>query len=312
MWASPQIITARRDMPYPVAATRSKNFGTIELLSISGIVYDSDGTTVVSGATVAIGAASATSAANGTYSISGLSAGTNGSLTCTKAGYSWTAITVVAMSGNLISQNYVNAWWAAAGSAGNAYAIYKAIGAASLVVARQNILSPGTHDLTNGATAPTHSAANGFIHGEGAYLVTDFQPAGSWTRIVRFSDAVITSESFLCGVFDGTASRNQGIGLNATLVRYDSNNSVTKTPQLTSGVLGLAGANGWRNGTKDVTTLSIAGASSRVEWIGVLNLNGTAYGAKAKNIQAIAYYNATLTDAQITAISTAMAALTNP
>jgi hypothetical protein len=75
--------------------------------SISGTVYDLDGTTAVASATVALGAASTTSAANGTYTITGVAAGASGSMTCTKAGgYVWNPITITAMNANLTNQNY--------------------------------------------------------------------------------------------------------------------------------------------------------------------------------------------------------------
>ena len=278
--------------------------------SISGTVYDADGSTAVAGATVAIGAASTTSAANGTYTISGLAAGTSGSLTCTKTGYSWTAITVSAMADNLTNQNFTNAWWAAGGSSANATAIYKPIGAASISASKVNIIAPGTHDLTNHTTAPTWDATNGWTFGIGAALISDLMAIGTWTLIVRFSNADLAVESFLIGAFDGTGSHNFGIGLQSNQVRYTSSNDVNKTPQLTSGVLGIANTKGFRAGTAEVTTLTGAGQATKVLWVGALNNNGSIYGARAKYIQAAAIYTSTLTDAQITAVSTAMAALT--
>jgi hypothetical protein len=74
--------------------------------SISGTVYESDDTTAVQGATITLGSTTATSAADGTYTLSGLAAGASGSMTCTKYGYTWTAISIAAMSGNLTGQNY--------------------------------------------------------------------------------------------------------------------------------------------------------------------------------------------------------------
>jgi hypothetical protein len=72
--------------------------------SISGKVTNN--TTNISGATIALGAYTATSGVDGTYTITGLPAGSNGSMTCTKAGYTFTAISVSAMTGNLTAQNY--------------------------------------------------------------------------------------------------------------------------------------------------------------------------------------------------------------
>jgi hypothetical protein len=74
--------------------------------TISGTVYDADGSTAVVGATVALGALSAISGADGTYTISIIPSGTSGSMTCTKTGKAFAAITIAAMSGNLTSQNY--------------------------------------------------------------------------------------------------------------------------------------------------------------------------------------------------------------
>jgi hypothetical protein len=80
--------------------------GGISTYTISGIVYDADGTTPVSGATVALGLLTATSGVDGTYTISNVPAGTSGSMTCTKGGYNWVAIAIAAMAANLTAQNY--------------------------------------------------------------------------------------------------------------------------------------------------------------------------------------------------------------
>jgi hypothetical protein len=115
----------------PASSTSSSNYTIDTGYTISGIVYDADGTTAVAGATIALGALTATSAADGTYTISSIPGGTSGSMTCTKAGYSWTAITVAAMTGNLTAQNYTNAWWAGGGSAAACVGAYIGKAAAS-------------------------------------------------------------------------------------------------------------------------------------------------------------------------------------
>lgn len=118
--------------------------------SISGVVYDADGSTPIPGATVALGAYSATSAANGTYTISNVPPGTSGSMTCTKSGFNWAAITVAAMTGNLTAQNY---------TANNYAAILRRVYGASEVWPLVNIAS--------GTAIPAYisSARNGSLVG---------------------------------------------------------------------------------------------------------------------------------------------------
>jgi di/tricarboxylate transporter len=73
--------------------------------SISGIV--SNGNTAIAGATVALGAYSAISGADGTFTITGIPAGTSGSLTSTLAGQTFypANISIPAMSGNLTCED---------------------------------------------------------------------------------------------------------------------------------------------------------------------------------------------------------------
>src|SRR5512137_1867349 len=120
--------------------------GGVSAYTISGTIYDADGTTVVAGATIALGVLSATSGADGKYTINNVPPGTSGSMTCTKTGYSWTTITVSAMTGNLTAQNYTNKWYAFGGILANVVAAYSAEGAANLTASLTNLANPGTHN----------------------------------------------------------------------------------------------------------------------------------------------------------------------
>jgi hypothetical protein len=158
--------------------------------SISGVVYDADGTTPVSGATVTIGSSSTISAVNGTYVIAGLVPGTSGSLTCTKTNYVWTARTVTPLSGNLTSQNFVNAWWAVGGLGANAVGAYSAMGRSTVAEALVNLVTPGTHDLTN---VNGHKAIDehgcyspGSISAYSSYFGTDIIGDYGWSLFLRF------------------------------------------------------------------------------------------------------------------------------
>jgi hypothetical protein len=118
--------------------------------SISGTVYDADGSTPVEGATVALGELTAESGADGTYTIANVPPETSGSMTCTKGGYNWEDITVAAMSENLTAQNY---------TANNYAAILAKVYGASEVYPLVDIAS-GTNIL-----AYVNSARNGTLTG---------------------------------------------------------------------------------------------------------------------------------------------------
>lgn len=129
--------------------------------SISGIVFDSDGSTPVSGATITLGLSNTTSAGNGTYSITGLAAGTSGNLTVTKTGYIYGSIAVSSMTGNLTSQNFtakannVHTWF----DYSDATLLYTDSGLTTLVTADGDVLggvrdkSGNAHNLTQGTTS---------------------------------------------------------------------------------------------------------------------------------------------------------------
>jgi hypothetical protein len=272
--------------------------------SISGTVYDADGTTAVSGATVAIGAASTTSAANGTYSITGLAAGTSGSLTCTKTGYSWTAVTIAAMSGN-VTQNFVNAWWAGAGCSGNCQGAYQGIAAASQSASYVNLKSPGTHDLTTSA-APSWATESGWTFNGSTFLDTGITPPDTqaWSQVVQYQGAAQETK-VICGSlvhFDGGEFAIYPRRIDG--VRYVSGATSTGTlivsPGLATGNLIMAGTHPYRNGVSDGTIpTSTPGDTLGSVYIGGANHNtvGLALGCTAK-VQCYALYNAILSPTQ--------------
>lgn len=277
--------------------------------SISGTVYDADGSTAVSDATIALGALSTTSAANGTFTISSVPAGTSGSLTATKTGYSWAAISIAAMSGNLTGQNFINAFWAAGGSAASIVAAYRFIGAASFSASKVNIVSPGTHDLVNAASFPTWDATNGLKHAASQYLISDILLNGDYTAIIRFSNAVQSGEPYIFGAYGGTG-QFAICPFSSNNFRWLNLNNRTSSPPLAQGVVAIAGTKSFRNGVQDLTNLGVGGAGVVPAFVGGVNANGSYYGSGAKYIQSLTIHSVTLTDAQVTAISTAQAALT--
>jgi hypothetical protein len=235
--------------------------------TISGTVYDADGSTPVEGATVALGLLTATSAANGTYTISDVPAGASGSMTCTLAGYVWTAITVAAMSGNLTSQNYVNNWYAVAGLLANCILALQPRGAASLANSYINLANPGTYDAAPGV-APTLDATGWTFNGTTQYLLsncpTNLKPC---TYVARISTTNTTGNRTIIGCSDDNAFSFDLTG-------------TTNAPRLVDMNVALIGAatTGFSAAADSVIAVSYSGAGVWTHY-----LNGSANGSGTTN-----------------------------
>lgn len=274
--------------------------------SISGIVYDADGATPVSGATVALGLLTAMSAADGAFAITDIPPDTSGSLTCTKAGYSWTEISIAAMSESLTAQNFVNAWWAAGGIGASCLAAYQAIGAASLAASYINLANPGTYDLTAGS-APAFGA-NGWTFATNKYLKTGVLPTTGGSMFVQFSDANAGARivQYIAGAYGGAGKFFAIAPIYQTNDILFGNGSFIQVAggAKTSGNVGIAGNRGYYNGSTLGGAIT-AGTDPGVEiYIGTLNGAQTNYIDAV--IQAVAIYSAAIAPAPL---STAMAAL---
>lgn len=281
--------------------------------SISGNVFD--GVSNVADVTVALGAYSATTDASGNYTISAVPAGTTGNLTATKSGYSFTAIAISALSGNLTAYNFVSPWYLYGGvSPSVCVAAYQPLGAANIAASYINLANPGTYDLTATA-APTFDAATGWtFNGSSQFLLTGIAVNSyNWGFLIRFSDGLTTDTRSIFGSRTDAAG-NKRFGLFPALsgVAYFGNgaNLALAATTYTSGVIGLSKATGYQNGSAVDGTIGAGdGISTHENYIGCQNYNGTASYFWAGKIQALPIYNAELTAPQVLAISTAMAAL---
>lgn len=293
----------------------SQNRNVGDVYTITGYAYDANGSTGVVGATIALGAYSATSGAGGAYTISNVPSGTSGSMTCTLAGYSWTAKTISAMSGNLTAQNYTNAWWAAGGCAATAHACYRAIGAASFAASKVNLVSGGTHDLENGAAYPTWASGTGwsFVRTSSQYLASDFVIATGDSIFVRIANAATGASYYGCVVGGRNNADSNGIGINpyygSSQVNFTNGNSVANAPHMVNGNLGIVATNGYKDGVSVVTLAGGHTNTTIAAYVGCLNDRGTATGFYTGDILAVAHYTGALSAGQITAVVAAMAAL---
>jgi hypothetical protein len=286
--------------------------GGVSSYTISGTVYDADGSTAVEGATVALGALSAVSAANGTYTISGVAPGASGSMTCTKAGYSWTAITVAAMSGNLTGQNYTNAWWAAGGISANTVRAYQPKGAASLAASYINLANPGTGDASPPGSAPGWNTSTGWIFNNNVYLTTGYNPSGrnkTNSVAVRFTGATdVAAAQALIGMYSGSAIDSLLLFFAGAGRQYYSSNLYDQTAppnHPASGTMIIAGNKAYFDGV-EVGTIPAGNNLASL----VVDIGGTA-GTRllVGNIVSSSIYDTAITPAQVAALHAAMVAL---
>lgn len=200
--------------------------------------------------------------------------------------------------------------WAMAGGAPRPIACYQPKGAASLAASYVNLANPGTYDAAPGV-APTWAAATGWtFNGIGQYLTTGIVPASGWSMLIRFSDRT-GADGVLIGSAKNTGSRFYLRLLSSSnAIIYATGGAATVAPILDTGVLAVAGQQGYRNGSADGGAISAwLDTSNQPLTIGAYNNAGALGPFFAGKIQAAAIYSATLTAAQVAAVSAAMAAL---
>lgn len=196
--------------------------------------------------------------------------------------------------------------WATAGGAPRPIACYQAKGAASLAASYINLANPGTYDAAPGV-APAWDAASGWTFAA-TYLLTGIIPSGAgWSMIIRFSDCTPN------GVLAGTRGDPRMYIYPASWTSFQfgyGDGTYTYGTAPAAGVAAIAGANFYLDGALlSAISFTWTGAPSYGIAIGGLMRTGTVDTKANAKIQALAIYNATLSAAQVAAISAAMAAL---
>ena len=289
--------------------------GGVITYSISGTV--SDGVNGVAGVTVALGTYSTTTAAGGTYTITGIAAGANGSLTATKTGYVFASITISAMSGDLTGQNFTSPWYLYDGIlSSNCIAAYQPKGAATYANSKINLANPGTYDCTDGTAYPTWDAINGwkFLASSSQYLTGGPTPANTqiWSVFIKYTTLTYTNYGTFCGynVYEaspGFGVQQDGLGGKAWYDNGNQKKGTTLVPTST-GIIGVAGTSGYINTSADVTSIGTHAGSMGAMYFGA-DYRGSYTFFLTAYIQAIGIYNIVLSSAQISALETAMNAL---
>lgn len=201
-------------------------------------------------------------------------------------------------------------WWLSGGiSNGNCAAAYQAIGAADYATSKVNLNSPGTNDATEGV-APTFSSVDGWnFNGTTQYLRTGLVPGSDWTVIVRISGVI--NDGYKFGINKNTSSYLLAESALFGLVQHaNGGNSLITGSGLAAGVLGVTRDGGYRNGTLETVAFSDPTVTNDLELvIGARNRDGIIELRYAGKIQALCVYNIRLNATQVSAVSTAMAAL---
>ena len=210
----------------------------------------------------------------------------------------------------------VSSWWLAGGiSASNCVAAYQPKGAADYAASKVNLANPGTYNATEG-NAPDWDTSYGwsFVKANSDYLNTGYSGIGGMSLIVRFSDynyALSTHQAFFIGckayttAWEGMGICTHQYGENYYLFEHANNYSTDYKPGTNTGVIALCNKTGYWNGSA-VKTISSSGAVSGAVRI-AKGYEPTQF--VTTKIQAAAIYSVTLTESQVAALSTAMAAL---
>jgi len=200
-------------------------------------------------------------------------------------------------------------WWDLDGTITSCVVAYQPKGAASYAASKVNLANAGTLNAVDGAAYPTWDATNGWMFASAStqYLDTGATILLTWTFIVRFYNAP-SGVQVVCGQVSSPYTLNRLIPNRNDLVYYGSS---TKAPGIASGVLALAGDDGYRNGTLDYenANVGIGGATAVSFYLGAQHEGANAAAPYGGYIQAFAAYNSVLTAQNIADLTTAMNAL---
>lgn len=203
-------------------------------------------------------------------------------------------------------------WWMAAGV--TPVAAYAPKGAASLAASYVNLANPGTYNAAPGV-APTWDAATGWTgNGTTQYLKTGITPptgAPLWSVIVRFT--LLLTDGVPLGFRDtvgdtGAFHFHPSTG-GRRYYRNGNNTGLWFAPGVTIGsstVLAMAGATAYLNGVAEAGTIPGTIDQSAELYLLAFNSNGIPGAWLNGTVQALAIYAATLSAAQVAAVTAAM------
>lgn len=188
---------------------------------------------------------------------------------------------------------------------------YCALGAADAAASYVNLITPGTKDLVTGVVPPAFDPLTGWSW-DGATqhcLETGFLATSqNCTYMVRFSDCVdATYKAALAYSTTNASVSIQPQSTNNNVGYVNGAGGLNISPKLLSGILGIAGNKGYRNGVVEPGEVGAWGATNSKK----LNIagGGTGFLGSQIKVQAVIVYESVLDPTQMLALAQAMAAI---
>ena len=207
-------------------------------------------------------------------------------------------------------------WYLSGGIASaNCIGAYQAKGAADIAASYVNLANPGTYNLTT-ADAPSFNTSSGWtFNGTSDHLNTGITAENdqSWTLVVRGKSTNDTGyRGFIGSYYNGGSY--QGIAISAVwltdqAIIWNGATIVINPSIVNEGVFIVTGNKFYIDGTKTGADIgSLAGTFYPIS-IGALQHNTSKFAYLAGYIYAAAIYDVALSQPQVTALTTALAAL---
>lgn len=158
--------------------------------------------------------------------------------------------------------------------------------------------------------APTWSSRSGWVfNGSTQYLATGVVPDDVGTLVIKFIDATLSGDYVIIG---SRVSGSTGMFIqnsnSASRVYINGAFKVITGGKIAAGIMAVAYNQGYLNGLPDGTTFSVTPyAITHDIYIGCLNNAGSPIIYRAAKVQTVAYYNRTLSAAEVWSVSRQMA-----
>jgi hypothetical protein len=208
-------------------------------------------------------------------------------------------------------------WWLAGGITATPIAAWQAKGAASYAASQANLVG-GTAAITGEWGTVGWDAAYGWYYNGGGVLFTNIYPYAdaSMSAFCRFSNGGYTTNQALFGASQNKTPYNAfqvQVSLTSGNHQYANDGLMSVAGRITGGVLGVSGRQGYKDGVadgdafSDITNQGMPTGSTI--YIGMINLAGSGAQPLYGRMQAIVFYNGTVTADQAKALYVEMARL---